>query len=372
MVDHDILAPFSNDSPAGEYLRFETTFDDIKQLRRGLTERLAASGYSHDILEVHADIIARIGSLLETRTKDIVLVLWLVESVTVNHRFEGMVFASDLLKRFVEQYWQIAYPNGDDEDLKSNAIQWFDRDFSKTLGFTALLRTPGQGAKFYSKSVIEDLTKQARFWDKQQIKALKRDDKQKYEEFKLVYGDYDAFCASLDPGVLTTDLANIEITIENFKAAADVFGQHDVGSDCNLDQAISTLTFMARRIKSALMKLSDSVENDIEPEQVPKSEEISDSQSVETFGNNQNTGPLTIGPREIGRYISEQKSRDAIYEVMGLVIGRLEQLDPNSPNVQLGKKMLKIRDMNFVDILEELVDDERTRDQVVKFFDLDF
>jgi type VI secretion system ImpA family protein len=372
MLDHDILAPFSNDSPAGEYLRFETTFDDIKQLRRGLTERLAASGYSHDILEVHTDIIARIGLLLETRTKDIVLVLWLVESVTVFHRFEGLVFGSELLKCFVERYWQIAYPNGDDEDLKSNAIQWFDHDFSKTLGFTALLRTPGQGAKFYSKSVIEDLTKQARFWDKQQIKALKRDEKQKYEEFKLIYGDYDDFCASLDRGILTTDLANIEITIENFQAAADLFQKHDADSVCNFDQAISTLTFMARRIKSALKKLSDSVENDIEPEPASKREENSASQPVQAFGNNQNTGLLTIGPREIERYISEQLSRDAVYEVMTLIIGRLEQLDPNSPNVQLGKKMLQIRDKNFVDILEELVDDKRTRDQVVKLFDLGF
>lgn len=371
MLHHDILAPFSNESPAGEYLRFETTFDDIKQLRRGLTERLAASGYSQDILEVHADIISRIGSLLETRTKDIVLVLWLVESLTVYHRFEGMVFASDLLKRFVTQYWQIAYPSGNDEDLKSNAIQWFDRDFSKTLGFTALLRASGQGAKFYSGAMIDDLTKQARFWDKQQIKALKRQEKQKYEEFKLIYGDYDAFCASLDGGVLKTDLANIESTIENFKAAADVCGQHDVASDCNLDQAISTLTFMARRIKSVLKRLSTPVENGIEPAQVSKSDANGDSPLAQNSLSHQNQGTLTIGPREIRRYILERKSRDSLYEVMELIIERLEQIDPNSPNVQLGKKMLKIRDMNFVDILEELVDDRRTRDQVVKFFDLE-
>lgn len=372
MLGHDILVPFSNDTPSGEYLRFETIFDDIKQLRRGLTERLASSGYSQDILEVHADVITRIGSLLETRTKDIVLVLWLVESVTVAHQVDGMVFASDLLKRFVEQYWQIAYPNGEDEDLKSNAIQWFDRDFSKTLGFTALLRMPGQGAKFYSKSVIEDLTKQERFWGKQQIKALKRNDKQKYEEFKVVYGDYDAFCASLDRGVLTADLANIEKTIENFKAVDDVLGQHEVGADCNLSQVISTLTFMAGHIKSALMSLADPAENVIEPDQATNINRTSDSHPVQNSVNDQNLRDLTIGPREIYRYISEQKDRDEIYEMMGAIIARLEHLDPNSPNIQLGKKMLKIRNMNFVDILEELVDDKRTRDQVVKFFGLDF
>lgn len=372
MIDYDILAPLSNDAPAGEYLRFETIFDDIKQLRRGLTERLAASGYSHDVLEVHADVIGRIGGLLETRTKDIVLVLWLVESVTVAHRFEGMVFASDLLKRFVDQFWEISYPNGDDEDLKANAIQWFDRDFSKTLGFTALLRTPGQSTKFYSKSVIEDLTKQARYWDKQNIKALKRDDKQKYEEFKLVYGDYEAFCASLDRGVLASDLVNIEQAIENFKAIDEIFGQHDVAADCNLDQVISTLTVMVKHIKSAQMNLTHTLEDVSEPTQALVIETTPDSRPVQNSPNDQKLRPLTIGPREIQSYILAQKDRDAIYEMIGWIILRLEQLDPNSPNIQLGKKMLKIRNMNFVDILEELVDDKRTRDQVVKFFGLDF
>lgn len=372
MIDHDILAPFANDAPAGEYLRFETLFDDVKQLRRGLTERLAASGYSHDLLEVHADVIGRIGGLLETRTKDIVLVLWLVESVTVAHRFEGMVFASDLLKRFVDQYWQIAYPNGDDEDLKANAVQWFDRDFSKTLGFTALLRIPGQSAKFYSKSAIEDLAKQARFWDKQNIKALKRDDKQKYEEFKLVYGDYEAFCASLDRGVLASDLANIEQAIENFKAVDEIFGHNDVAADCNLDQVISTLTIMSKHIKSAHANLSQTVDDVVEQPQAPDIETTGDSQHAKNSPNHQNPRPLTIGPREIQSYISAQRDRDTIYEMIGWILERLEVLDPNSPNIQLGKKMLKIRNMNFVDILEELVDDERTRDQVVKFFGLDF
>jgi hypothetical protein len=129
---------------------------------------------------------------------------------------------------------------------------------------------------------------------------------------------------------------------------------------------------MAGHIKSALMSLADPIENVIEPDQATNIDTSSDSRPVQDSAIDQNLRDLTIGPREIYRYISEQRDRDVIYEMMGAIISRLEQLDPNSPNIQLGKKMLKIRNMNFVDILEELVDDKRTRDQVVKFFGLDF
>ena len=76
----------------------------------------------------------------------------------------------------------------------------------------------------------------------------------------------------------------------------------------------------------------------------------------------------TISQKGVDRYITNLQDKNEVYELMSSLVERLSVLDPSSPNVQLGKKMLRIKDMTFLDILEELVDDKRARDHVIRFF----
>ena len=371
MIKHDILMELSSNEPGGEYIRYEPIFDEIKLERRGLIEKLASDGYGKDLIRKHELITDQIGELLEAKTKDLILLLWLIESLTVTQNFSGLDLASKLSKRFIEKFWAKAHPQGSNEVLKSDVITWFDKDFSKTLGFIKLLRLNQQSMKFYSKNSLDDLLKDYQYWSEKEGKSLKRDERQKRDLALQKHSDYAAFLATLDVENLRIDLAGLQNAIKNFKEINAFFELLESKPDCGFDQIITVLVSMERMARSTLEQLEKPVIEDAISDDESEMASSTDSFDDDFDTNSSMKYPNLEGKASVESYIRNLQDRDDIYKVIEIAISRLSQIDPNTPNIQLGKKMLKIKDMQFVDILEELVDDAKARDHVIKFFGID-
>lgn len=120
VIDLDaLLAPIDGDNPSGESLRYEGTYDQIKEARRE-DEVLAQGDWSRDLKVADWPLVIKLATnALLTKTKDLQIAVWLTEGVVKHDRHDRWVALRDglnLLRGLHENFWETVYPEIDPED----------------------------------------------------------------------------------------------------------------------------------------------------------------------------------------------------------------------------------------------------------------
>jgi type VI secretion system protein ImpA len=120
VIDLDaLLAPIDGENPAGESLRYEGTYDKIKEARRE-DEVLEQGAWQKDLKVADwAEVIKLSTQALKTKTKDLQIAAWLVEGLVKyerNDRIAGLRDGLKLVRGLQEQFWENFYPEIDPED----------------------------------------------------------------------------------------------------------------------------------------------------------------------------------------------------------------------------------------------------------------
>ena len=114
-----LLAPIGDDNPAGESLRYEGTYDQIKEARRE-DEVLSQGDWSRDLKVADwPKVIQLATAALTKKTKDLQLAAWLVEGITKHDRLDrwaGLRDGLHLMRALQENFWENLYPEIDPED----------------------------------------------------------------------------------------------------------------------------------------------------------------------------------------------------------------------------------------------------------------
>jgi type VI secretion system protein ImpA len=115
-----LLAPISLDSPAGEWLRFDPLFDEIKLLREADDPALPQGVWQRELKRSDWSGVAGLCcGALATRTKDLQLAAWLAEAWIRLHGFRGLERGARLLAGLCEGFWECLHPplgDGNDEN----------------------------------------------------------------------------------------------------------------------------------------------------------------------------------------------------------------------------------------------------------------
>ncbi len=131
----DLLAPVSDDHPAGEDLSFSIEFDRIQEFRRFDDPTLEQGEWQTDIKSADwPAALAESAQLLRTRTKDLRLAGWFAEAGAQTGGFAGLAQGYRLIAGLCERYWEQLHPvavDGDQEErigniswLLGNSLQW--------------------------------------------------------------------------------------------------------------------------------------------------------------------------------------------------------------------------------------------------------
>ena len=124
-----ILNPFEGENSAGENLRYSQTYDAIAEARREDDVFEVASDAERKIADwpsVHALAI----EALTTKSKDIQLAVWLMEALIHMEGFPGLNAGLEVLIGLLENFWENAYPEIEDDDLLVHEnIQIFPGEF---------------------------------------------------------------------------------------------------------------------------------------------------------------------------------------------------------------------------------------------------
>jgi type VI secretion system protein ImpA len=124
----DLLTPIAGEKPAGEDLYYTKVYDQIKEARKEDAEDLPEGDWERSQKKKadHRAVIKLAGEALATKTKDIRLLGWLVESQL---RVEGLSILGpgiDALKAMQEAFWNGLYPpieEGNDLELRMISVE---------------------------------------------------------------------------------------------------------------------------------------------------------------------------------------------------------------------------------------------------------
>ncbi|HEX4950722.1 MAG TPA: type VI secretion system protein TssA [Blastocatellia bacterium] len=130
-----LLTPLEGDNPSGESLRYEGTYDQIKEARRE-DEVLLQGDWARDLKVADwPQVIKLATAALLTKTKDLQIAAWLTEGIVKHDRHDRWVALRDGLQLMLglhQNFWETVYPEIDPEDdegplaSRANVLAAFD------------------------------------------------------------------------------------------------------------------------------------------------------------------------------------------------------------------------------------------------------
>ncbi|HEX8430042.1 MAG TPA: type VI secretion system protein TssA [Longimicrobium sp.] len=135
-----ILAPIAGDDPAGPSLRYEHTYDRVREARRADDPSLPRGVWTHALKRSDWEGAAALcEAALRDRSKDLQLSAWLLESWLHLHGVAGVAAGFEVMLGLVERFWDGLHPRGADPcDARSFVIEWIDTTAADALGLIAV------------------------------------------------------------------------------------------------------------------------------------------------------------------------------------------------------------------------------------------
>lgn len=114
-----LLAPVSADQPCGEDLAFSSEIDAIVRARQADDPSLEQGAWVTDLKEADWKFVAReCARLIETRSKNLQLAVWLAEAATRTTGLQGLSDSMLLTAQLCERYWDGLHPLPDEDGVE--------------------------------------------------------------------------------------------------------------------------------------------------------------------------------------------------------------------------------------------------------------
>jgi type VI secretion system protein ImpA len=129
-----LLNPIPGENPSGKNLRYDPVYDKIREARR--EEEAGPLGELHEVKKAdYAQVIKLATEVLSAKTKDMQIAAWLTEAMLVREHVTGLREALDLLKGFLENFWDTLYPEIEDDDveIRSAPLGWVGSKLGDTV-----------------------------------------------------------------------------------------------------------------------------------------------------------------------------------------------------------------------------------------------
>ena len=129
-----LLNPISGENPSGKNLRYDPVYDKIREARR--EEESGPLGELHEVKKAdYAQVIKLATEVLSARTKDVQIAAWLTEAMLVREHVAGLREALDLLKGFLDNFWDTLHPEIEDDDveIRSAPLGWIGSKLGDTV-----------------------------------------------------------------------------------------------------------------------------------------------------------------------------------------------------------------------------------------------
>lgn len=370
-----LLKPISRKEPAGESLRYEGTYDAVRDARTEEDENLprgiwqTSTRKRADWAKVEKLCLDAIGKC----SKDLQLAIWLTEAAFMRRGLGGLADGLALMSGLIENFWDVLHPEmpDDEPEFRAGPIQWLSDHMAVRLRLMPLNLGRGDDVPIFcladwqraKQEVSEDGGGEGdegerayRSRPEMQLAAV-ADPPRHYRDLVL---DTDEVGQRLDDLVTLID-AHFE--------AVDAPGLHA------MREVLADIRRFGMRIlekQNASDLLSDQANGDDRDDAVLETEEASAKQQPNSRGGRsvaRKAKPAAkaaaAAPGAAGGPI---RSRNEAYQRLEEAAAWLMENEPHSPTPYLIRRAVSWRDKSLVELLSELVPDDGYRGFLQSFF----
>jgi type VI secretion system protein ImpA len=141
-IDEAILiAPLSEGDGVGKYLRYDPLYDQIKEARREDDVTLSQGIWQTEIKRADwVSVETLCLDAISTKTKDLQILSWLIESWTVLDGLEGTIRGFKILNSVIQTFWVNLHPapENDDIEYRLRIFDWINEFIANRLMFIPL------------------------------------------------------------------------------------------------------------------------------------------------------------------------------------------------------------------------------------------
>ena len=127
---NDLLYDIDNTlNGIGEDLTYTDVYDNIKKARFEEDDTLSQGVWTHDLQVPNWELVEELSvEAIKNKSKDLQIIGWLVESLVLLDKFEGISNGIHILNEFIKKYWNNCYPllqnNDASIEQKLRILEW--------------------------------------------------------------------------------------------------------------------------------------------------------------------------------------------------------------------------------------------------------
>ena len=136
-----LLDPVSAERPSGEPLRYEGTYDRMREARREDDPRMSQGIYQSELKRADWPAVEALGTeALSTRTKDLQLAAWLTEAWTHLYGLAGAREGLRLMAELCARFWETLHPEleAGDCEARVSPVVWVNEKLSLKIKLLAV------------------------------------------------------------------------------------------------------------------------------------------------------------------------------------------------------------------------------------------
>lgn len=127
LATEGLLVPIPGEHPAGESLRFDPMYDQIRRLREEEDASLPQGVWQRELKRADWPAVAAVCSeALTARTKDLQIAAWLTEAWIHLHGYRGLAAGLRVMAALCHEYWDVLHPALDEDgtDARLAPVIW--------------------------------------------------------------------------------------------------------------------------------------------------------------------------------------------------------------------------------------------------------
>jgi type VI secretion system protein ImpA len=153
--DHNmasLLAPLSAEKPCGEWLRYQGTYEQVREARREDDANLPQGVWQSELKRPEwGTVEALCGDALVHRSKDLQFAAWLLEAWIQLDGFAGAARGIELMQGLCAAFWEEMYPAiADGLEARLAPIQWVNEKMERRIRLIALTQPTIENVLAYS------------------------------------------------------------------------------------------------------------------------------------------------------------------------------------------------------------------------------
>jgi type VI secretion system ImpA family protein len=360
-LDH-LMAPISAEHPCGEWLRYQGTYDQVREMRREDDAGLPQGIWQSELKRADWSAVeALCAEALVHRSKDLQLAAWLLEAWIQLDSFAGAWRGIELMRRLCSDFWDQMYPALDGQDLAARLapIRWVNEKLARRLRLLRLTRPGMESVPAYSLADWDVALRNPGDGGQQERITMA-----KFQQ-SVTLTSYQWFTALRQEVLETIDRVEALDELMDEKAGKSAPGLLQFRSEASsVAQLLESMLSMTRGSGPQPVKETSSALALGPP---PSESRPAAPQSLSPAGNqadfdaSHNSAPSGVGIQ----------TRADAYRLLEEIAAFLHQNDPHSPTPYLIWRAVAWGNMHFGELLPELVRDQGELSDLVRLLRLD-